>query len=102
MLIGRKPTGTLVLDALTPGRRLFLLSTGTGVAPFASLVREPETYDRYEQVFLSHTCRTDAELAYSREVVAEALADPLVGEAASSSSNTSPASRLTNTHCKDG
>ena len=82
VLIGRKPTGTLVLDALTPGRRLFLLSTGTGVAPFASVVREPETYERYEQVFLTHTCRTDAELAYSREVVAEALADPLVGEAA--------------------
>ena len=49
ILIGRKPTGTLVLDALTPGRRLFLLSTGTGVAPFASLIREPETYERYDQ-----------------------------------------------------
>lgn len=83
VLIGRKPTGTLVLDALTPGRRLFLLSTGTGVAPFASLVREPETYERFDQIFLTHTCRTDAELAYSREVVAEAFADPLVGGAAS-------------------
>ncbi len=82
VLIGRKPTGTLVLDALTPGRRLFLLSTGTGVAPFASLIREPETYERYEEVILTHTCRTDAELDYSREVVADTMTDPLVGEAA--------------------
>jgi len=82
ILVGRKPTGTLVLDALTPGKRLFLLSTGTGVAPFASLIREPETYERYDQVIVTHTCRTDAELAYSREIVADTLADPLVGEEA--------------------
>lgn len=82
ILVGRKPTGTLVLDALTPGRRLFLLSTGTGVAPFASLIRDPDTYERYDEVILTHTCRTEPELAYSREVVAETLADPLVGEAA--------------------
>lgn len=82
ILLGRKPTGTLVLDALTPGRRLFLLSTGTGVAPFASLIREPETYALYEQVILTHTCRTDAELDYSREIVAATRADPLVGEEA--------------------
>jgi ferredoxin--NADP+ reductase len=80
VLIGRKPTGTLVLDALAPGRRLFLLSTGTGVAPFASLIRDPETYERYAQVILTHTCRTAPELAYSQEIVAESLADPLVGE----------------------
>jgi len=83
ILLGRKPTGTLVLDALTPGRRLFLLSTGTGVAPFASLIREPETYARYEQVVLTHTCRTAPELEYSREIVAAANADLLVGEEAS-------------------
>jgi len=82
VLIGRKPTGTLVLDALRPGRRLFLISTGTGVAPFASLIREPETYEGYEEVILTHTCRTDRELDYGREAVANALADPLVGEAA--------------------
>lgn len=82
ILIGRKPTGTLVLDALTPGRRLFLLSTGTGVAPFASLIREPETYERYDEVIVTHTCRTDAELDYSREIVAATFADPLVGEMA--------------------
>ncbi|MBY0569148.1 MAG: ferredoxin--NADP reductase [Hyphomonadaceae bacterium] len=83
ILIGRKPTGTLVLDALMPGRRLFLLSTGTGIAPFASLVRDPETYERFDEVIVTHTCRTAAELHYGREVVAEALADPLVGEEAS-------------------
>jgi ferredoxin--NADP+ reductase len=82
ILVGRKPTGTLVLDALTPGKRLFLLSTGTGVAPFASLIREPETYERYDEVIVTHTCRTEVELAYSREVVAETLADPLVGDEA--------------------
>jgi ferredoxin/flavodoxin---NADP+ reductase len=82
VLIGKKPTGTLVLDALTPGKRLFLLSTGTGVAPFASLIREPETYERYDEVILTHTCRTDAELNYSREVVADTLADPLIGDEA--------------------
>jgi ferredoxin--NADP+ reductase len=83
ILIGRKPTGTLVLDALMPGRRLFLLSTGTGIAPFASLVRNPETYERFDEVIVTHTCRTATELDYGREVVAEALADPLVGEEAS-------------------
>lgn len=82
ILVGKKPTGTLVLDALTPGKRLFLLSTGTGVAPFASLIREPETYERYEEVIVTHTCRTEVELSYSREIVAETLADPLVGEEA--------------------
>jgi ferredoxin--NADP+ reductase len=80
ILIGRKPTGTLVLDALRPGRRLFLLSTGTGIAPFASLIREPETYERYAAVFLTHTCRTDRELEYGRGAIAAAMADELVGE----------------------
>jgi len=82
ILIGRKATGTLVLDALTPGKRLFLLSTGTGVAPFASLIRDPDTYARFDQVILTHTCRGEAELRYSGEIVAEAKADPLVGEEA--------------------
>lgn len=84
ILIGRKPTGTLVLDALTPGRRLVLLSTGTGIAPFASLVREGETYERYDEVILTHTCRTAAELQYGHEIVAETFGDPLVGDSARS------------------
>jgi ferredoxin--NADP+ reductase len=82
ILIGKKPTGTLVLDALLPGKRLFLLSTGTGLAPFASLIREPETYERYEEVILTHTCRTAPELDYGNEIVEAAKNDPLVGEEA--------------------
>ena len=80
IFIGRKPTGTLILDALMPGRRLFMLSTGTGFAPFASLIRDPETYERFGEVIVTHTCRTDRELAYGREAVSAAFADPLVGE----------------------
>lgn len=83
ILLGKKPTGTLIHDALTPGKRLYLLSTGTGVAPFASLIRDPETYERFEEVILTHTCRTAAELVYGNEIVAAAKADPLVGEQAS-------------------
>lgn len=82
ILLGRKPTGTLVHDALLPGKRLFLLSTGTGVAPFAGLIRDPETYARYDEIVLTHTCRVAPELDYSAEVVAAAGADPLVGEEA--------------------
>lgn len=80
ILLGRKPTGTLVLDALKPGRRLILISTGTGIAPFASLIREPETYERFDEVLLTHTCRTAPELAYGFDVVEAARQDPLVGE----------------------
>jgi len=82
VVLGRKPTGTLVLDALVPGSRLYLLSTGTGVAPFASLVRDPETYEKFDRVILTHTCREVAELGYGESVVAAAKEDPLVGEEA--------------------
>ena len=80
VLLGRKPTGTLVLDALTPGERLFLFSTGTGFAPFASLLRDPETYEKFEKVIVTHTCRLAAELQYSIDVVAGLADDPLIGE----------------------
>ncbi len=80
ILLGTKAVGTLVLDALTPGKRLYLLSTGTGIAPFASIIRDPETYERYDQVILTHTCREVAELEYGRELVEAVRADPLVGE----------------------
>lgn len=82
VLVGKKPTGTLVLDALTPGKRLFLFSTGTGFAPFASLLRDPETYEKFAQVIVTHTTRVAAELAYSQEIVDGLAEDPLVGEAA--------------------
>ena len=80
ILLGTKPVGTLVLDALLPGKRLYLLSTGTGIAPFASVIRDPETYERYDQVILTHTCREVGELAYGRELVDSVRDDPLVGE----------------------
>ncbi|MEM7767427.1 MAG: ferredoxin--NADP reductase, partial [Pseudomonadota bacterium] len=78
----KKPTGTLVLDALTPAKRLWMFSTGTGFAPFASLVREPETYSKFEQAYATHTCRLEEELAYSFETITDAKGDPLVGEEA--------------------
>jgi len=64
IVVGRKPTGTLVVDYLRPGQRLFLLSTGTGLAPFMSIVRDPETYEKFEQVVLVHGVRHRDELAY--------------------------------------
>lgn len=83
VLLGKKPTGTLVLDALVGGKRLYMFSTGTGFAPFASLVRDPETYSRFDEIIVTHTCREVAELDYSKEIVAAAKDDPLVGEEAS-------------------
>jgi ferredoxin--NADP+ reductase len=64
IIVGKKPTGTLVIDYLLPGKRLYLLSTGTGLAPFMSIIRDPETYERFEQVILVHGVRTKDELAY--------------------------------------
>ena len=63
-----KPVGTLVLDALLPGRRLILFSTGTGIAPFASVIRDPETYEKFDEVILTHTCRYEKELDYGRSI----------------------------------
>ena len=80
ILLGKKPVGTLVLDALLPGKRLYMFSTGTGIAPFASLIRDPETYERYDQVILTHTCRQKAELSYGLRLVNDLKDDPLVGE----------------------
>ena len=80
VLLGKKPTGTLVLDALKPGKRLYMLSTGTGIAPFASLIREPEAYEKFDQIVLTHTCRNVADLAYGAELVDSLVEDPLIGE----------------------
>ena len=80
VLMRPKPTGTLVLDALTPGKRLWMIATGTGIAPFASVMRDPETYEKFEQVILTHTCRDVAELTYGEELAANLVADPLIGE----------------------
>ncbi len=64
VFVGRKPTGTLVLSNLLPGRRLYLFGTGTGLAPFMSLIRDPEVYERFEQVVVVHGVRTVSELGY--------------------------------------
>ncbi|MCJ0765481.1 ferredoxin--NADP reductase [Variovorax terrae] len=64
IIVGRKPTGTLLIDYLLPGKRLYLLSTGTGLAPFMSIIRDPETYERFEQIVLVHGVRQVDELAY--------------------------------------
>lgn len=75
-----KSTGTLVLDALKPGKRLFLLSSGTGFAPFAALIREPETYEKFESIIVTHTCRMVPELSYSKNIIQECMNDKLVKE----------------------
>jgi ferredoxin--NADP+ reductase len=82
VLVGRKPTGTLVLDALKSGKRLFLISTGTGLAPFLSVARDPETYERFEQVIVVHTVRQQSELAYRKLFEGDICEDPLIGEQA--------------------
>jgi ferredoxin--NADP+ reductase len=82
ILVGRKPTGTLVLDFLLPGRNLYLLASGTGLAPFMSLIRDPEIYERNEKVVLVHGCRKVADLAY-RDMLSKGFdEDELLGEAA--------------------
>jgi len=80
VLMRRKPTGTLVNDALLPGKRVYMFSTGTGIAPFASLIRDPDTYEKFDEVILTHTCREVSELKYGQDLVAEIKDDPLVGE----------------------
>src|ERR1700757_1635371 len=79
ILVGRKATGTLVTDNLLPGNRLLLLSTGTGLAPFASLIKDPDVYERFESIVLVHGCRQVSELAYGEELVATLRDDELFG-----------------------
>ncbi|MDR6954592.1 ferredoxin--NADP+ reductase [Ancylobacter sp. 3268] len=80
VIVGRKPTGTLLVDYLVPGRRLYLLSTGTGLAPFMSLIKDPETYENYEKVILVHGVRTVAELAYQDFIEKELPDNEYFGE----------------------
>ncbi len=82
MFLGRKPTGTLVADALLPGNRLFLLSTGTGLAPFLSLIRDPDVYDRFGQIVVVHSVRTVGDLAFRQELESQLAGDPLVQDQA--------------------
>ena len=80
ILIGRKPTGTLVLDGLKPGKRLYMLGTGTGLAPWLSLARDPEVYDRFETVVVTHTVRAVADLNYADLLDHELAEDEILGE----------------------
>ncbi len=80
VLMRKKSTGTLVLDALIPGKRLFLFSTGTGIAPFAGVIRDPETYEKFDQVILTQTCRGTRELQYGKDLVETSKADELMSE----------------------
>ena len=80
ILVNGKPTGTLVLDNLLPGRNLYLMSTGTGLAPFLSIIKDPETYERYDKVVLVHGCRQIAELAYDKLITQDLPNHEYLGE----------------------
>jgi ferredoxin/flavodoxin---NADP+ reductase len=80
LLIGKKPTGTLVLDSLRPGKRLWMLGTGTGLAPWLSLARDPEVYERFDEVIVTHTVREVADLNYRELFEHELPNDPDLGE----------------------
>jgi len=82
VLMGKKPTGTLVLDALTGGERLWLIGTGTGLAPWLSVAREPETYSRFKEVIVCHTVRNVQDLAYRDFFTKGIHEDPLIGDEA--------------------
>jgi ferredoxin--NADP+ reductase len=80
LLVGARPTGTLVVGNLRPGRTLWLLATGTGLAPFMSIIKDPETYERFDRVILTHTCRQVEELAYQQFITQELPSSQLLGE----------------------
>ncbi len=80
VLIGRKPTGTLVLDGLRPGKRLYMLGTGTGLAPWLSLARDPEVYERFDEVIVTHTVRRVADLNYRDLLEHDLPNDEILGE----------------------
>ena len=80
LFVSSKPTGTLVVDHLLPGRNLYLLSTGTGLAPFMSIVRDPETYERFDRVILTHGVRRASDLAYQDVILDELPNNEFFGE----------------------
>ena len=80
ILVGRKPTGTLILDHLLPGRHLYLLGSGTGLAPFMSLARDPDAYERFEVVVLAHGVRHVSDLGYRGYIENELPNHELVGD----------------------
>ncbi|NYZ64115.1 ferredoxin--NADP reductase [Luteimonas deserti] len=80
ILVGRKPTGTLLVHDLHPGRNLYLLGTGTGFAPWLSVIKDPETYERFEKVIVTHGVRTAQDLAYRDYIVNELPHHEFLGE----------------------
>jgi ferredoxin--NADP+ reductase len=80
IIVGRKPTGTLLIDYLLPGKRLYLVSTGTGLAPFMSIIRDPATYEKFSVVILAHGVRLVSELAYHEYITRELPQHELLGE----------------------
>ena len=80
LILNPKATGTLLLDSLLPGKRLFMFASGTGIAPFISLIKDPEIYEKFEQIILSHTCREVKDLNYGKSIVETISKDPLIGE----------------------
>jgi ferredoxin--NADP+ reductase len=80
LLVSSKPTGTLVVDHLLPGRNLYLISTGTGLAPFMSIIQDPEVYERYDKVILTHGVREVSELAYEDFITNELPNNEFFGE----------------------
>ena len=80
IVVGRKPTGTLLIDYTLPGKRLYLFGTGTGLAPFMSVVRDPETYDKFDEVILVHGVRQVGELAYHDYLTQELPRHEFLGE----------------------
>ncbi|MBA4263576.1 MAG: ferredoxin--NADP(+) reductase, partial [Comamonadaceae bacterium] len=82
VLVGRKASGTLLTQNLTPGRHLYLLSTGTGLAPFMSVIRDPDVYELFDKIVLVHGCRQVNELAYERQITQELPRNEWFGEQA--------------------
>ncbi|MBE0452500.1 ferredoxin--NADP reductase [Roseovarius autotrophicus] len=80
IILRPKPVGTLVHDALLPGKRLWFFATGTGIAPFASLLRDPQTYEDYDDIILTHTCREVGELTYGAELIESIRSDEMLEE----------------------
>lgn len=80
ILLSKKPTGTLILDNLLPGRNLYLISTGTGLAPFMSIIKDPETYENFDKVILTHGTRYTSELAYQDRILNELPENEFFGD----------------------
>ena len=80
LMLSKKPTGTLLITDLHPGPRLYLLATGTGLAPYISIIKDPETYERFETVIVAHGVREKADLAYREYITEELPNHPILGE----------------------